>query len=573
VHVVMMGLQLLIPGQQGGLAFAKLAAPVLILYPIGFLLLAEVYLLGLRRKQQEGRLAAAEQRFRTLVEGAPDAIFVLIGDRLAYLNPAAVEQFGAKSSGELLGTSMLDRLPESLRPQFAADLEELEQPFTVFGPMEVTHVRIDGSTLPVEVRALPAEYEGQRAVIVFSRDISDRIELENKYIQAQKMEAVGRLAGGVAHDFNNMLQTILGYSDLLLEGVSGADPQREPLLYIQSAAERSAALTRQLLAFARKQSVSPQVIDLNPHIADLLKMLGRLIGEDIELIWGPCRDSCRVWMDPSQLDQALTNLVINARDAVEAGGWIRISTQSVGASELPLGSELADGSANLERSYACVQVADNGSGMDEATAERAFEPFFTTKSRDKGTGLGLATVFGVIRQCGGLLDLQTREGEGTVLSFYLPIEQERDAEQGLSGRSNKAPRGHERILFVEDEPSVLQLGTTILRQLGYEVFSAASPSEALMLASGRGAGMDALVTDVVMPENSGPWLWSELKRTRPELPCLFLSGYSDDALPEDLERSPQADFISKPYSAMELGTKLRALLDRVASASGSSRRS
>ena len=507
VHVVMMGLQLLLPGDRGWLAFVQLSLPVLVLFPLGFLLLAELFLMGERRREQEGRLAAteqqreaifdssplafmcvdaefrvtlwndaaerlfgwsakevlgealpiipaeeradfearvqsilegervtgleverlhkdgrrlelrlatapllgasgeavgafaafedlssqkaaeralreSEQRFRDLVEGAPDEIFVLVDACFAYLNPAATRQFGAKHAEELIGTSLLDRIPERDLEQARRYLAGFHASADRLGPFEAVHVRFDGSEVPVEITAVPAHYDGQLAAIVFSRDISERLELERKYNQAQKMEAIGRLAGGVAHDFNNMLQTILGYCDMLLEELSGEDPRRRPIEQIEAAAQRSSGLTKQLLSFARKQRVEPRVVDLNAHLQELQLMLGRMISEDVRLEWSPCEEPCRISIDPTQLDQVLANLIINARDAMGSGGSIRIATKIVPGAQV----RGLDAECSPTARFASISVEDDGSGMDEEILERACDPFFTTKSRDKGDG-------------------------------------------------------------------------------------------------------------------------------------------------------------------------------------------
>jgi signal transduction histidine kinase len=401
-------------------------------------------------------------------------------------------------------------------------------------------------------------------VISSVRDITERkkAEEENERLQiqlaqAQKMESVGRLAGGVAHDFNNMLGVILGHAELALEKMDPAEPLYTNLQEINNAARRSADLTQQLLAFARKQTVAPKVFDLNETVEQMLTMLRRLIGEDIKLIWSPGKKLLPVKMDPTQLDQILVNLCVNARDAVEETGEITIETDTavfdqVYCSEQP---------GYIPGDYVQLMVSDNGHGMDPETLTLLFEPFFTTKEIGKGTGLGLATVYGIVKQNNGFIDVSSEPGQGTIFKIYLPR---------YTGKSDRLPevdtvwhtgRGHETILLVEDEPMVLDMTTRMLERQGYQVLAAATPAEAMRLAGQQAGEIRLLMTDVVMPEMNGRDLARNLLSRYPKLKCLFMSGYTAEIMDNNRTLNEEMHFIQKPFIMKDLTAKVREILD------------
>jgi PAS domain S-box-containing protein len=408
------------------------------------------------------------------------------------------------------------------------------------------------------ISSTPLTVQDSRMALVTMQDISDRRILEDKLAQAHKMEAIGRLAGGVAHDFNNMLQTILGYADMLLDDTDPAHPSREALEQIQRAGLRSADLTRQLLAFARKQTVAPQVLDMNAAVADLLTMLQRLIGEDIDLLWHPCDQPCRVKIDPGQVDQILANLVVNSRDAIVGNGKITIET---GHTEFD--AEYCRHHPNfLMGSYCMLAVSDDGAGMDRSTAEQAFEPFFTTKEPDKGTGLGLATVYGIVKQNQGFINIYSEPGKGTTIRVYLPVDGGPLTPARKPAHAGDIPKGSDTLLLVEDEPALLKLSHDVLTQLGYTVLPAGSPADAIRLAAEHRGRIDALITDVVMPQMSGRELWERLSGPFPQLRCLFMSGYTANVIAHHGVLDAGVHFLQKPFSAADLARKLREILDQ-----------
>ena len=386
----------------------------------------------------------------------------------------------------------------------------------------------------------------------------EKERLQDQLIQAQKMESIGRLAGGVAHDFNNMLQTILGYCDMAFVELDHNNPLHEYILEIHKAAERSANLTRQLLAFARKQTMNPKALDLNDVVAGMLKMLQRLIGEDIELAWLPGHDLWAVKVDPSQVDQLLANLMVNARDAIRDAGIVTIRTDNVVLDE----AFCAAHTETVPGEYVMLMVKDDGCGMDEKTMEHIFEPFFTTKEQDKGTGLGLATIYGIIKQNNGFIDIDSAPDQGTTCRIYLPrFMAEKAASPAAADPAEKEMEGGtETVLMVEDEKAILMLGKTILERLGYKVLSADSPMEALRLAQSYDGDIQLLITDVVMPEMNGRELARQLTALRPEMKHLYISGYTADIIAKHGVLDEDLHFVAKPFTLNELATKVREVL-------------
>jgi signal transduction histidine kinase/DNA-binding response OmpR family regulator len=410
---------------------------------------------------------------------------------------------------------------------------------------------------------LAVTYENARLYEQLSRhaaelqqQIAGRERAEAQFLQAQKMEAVGRLAGGVAHDFNNLLTIILGYSDLLLSGTNAADPARASLEEIKKAGERAATLTRQLLAFSRQQVLAPQVLDLNVAVANTDKMLRRLIGEDIDLVTSYGADLGRVKADPGQIEQVIMNLAVNARDAMPDGGKITIETANVHLDET-----YAHGHVPITPgSYVMLAVSDTGCGMDKETQARVFEPFFTTKEIGKGTGLGLATVYGIVNQSGGFIWLYSELGEGTTLKIYLPRVEEVPATIEPT-RVRPAPhRGSETILVVEDEESLRKLVLTVVRAAGYTVLEASRGEEALRICERQPGIIHLMLTDMVMPEMSGRELAARVASLRPETKVLFMSGYTDKAVVHQGVIDEGTPFIQKPFTPDTLARKVREVL-------------
>ncbi|MFZ5569454.1 MAG: PAS domain-containing protein [Thermodesulfobacteriota bacterium] len=384
----------------------------------------------------------------------------------------------------------------------------------------------------------------------------EREKLQGQLLQSQKLEAIGILAGGVAHDFNNMLGAIIGYTELSMGNMEADDPLRHNLGKILDAARRSANLTRQLLAFARKQTVAPILLDLNESVETMLKMLRRLIGENIELAWMPGTGQCTVKMDPSQIDQILANLCVNARDAISDVGKIKLQTTTVSFDHKSCGSYFDC----MPGEYVHLAVSDNGCGMDKETSEHIFEPFFTTKGLGQGTGLGLSTVYGIVKQNEGFITLQSEPGVGTTFNIFLPRHAAASTAEKTESPEN-IPRGKgETILMVEDDPTLLEMGQMMLRRLGYEVLAANAPSEAIRLVSEGGGEIHLFITDVVMPEMNGRELAERIQQIRPGVRYLFMSGYTADVIVHRGVLDEGVNFIQKPFSIKELGAKIHAVL-------------
>ena len=390
-----------------------------------------------------------------------------------------------------------------------------------------------------------------------ARDITEREELQAQLLQAQKMESIGRLAGGVAHDFNNMLGVILGHTELALQQMDPALPIFADLEQIRTAAERSANLTRQLLGFARKQTIDPRVLDLNETVGGMLKMLHRIIGEDIEFAWLPGAEPLPVKLDPSQIDQILANLLINARDAIDDVGKVAIETGCTSFDE----AYCAEHPGCSPGEYVLLKVSDDGRGMDKETLDRLYEPFYTTKKVGKGTGLGLAMVYGIVKQNGGFINVHSEPGRGTAFKIHLPRHAALPIPAGKGSPAKEVQNGHETVLLVEDEPSILRLITRMLELDGYTVLAAGAPGEAISLAQARPGGIQLLITDVIMPEMNGRELNGKLSPHHPNLKCLFMSGYPADVIAHHGVLDEGVHFLQKPFTRLALAEEVRKALD------------
>jgi PAS domain S-box-containing protein len=502
---------------------------------------------------------ANEQRrqLAAIVESSEDAI---IGCSLAGLitiwNRGAERLFGYSAEevlGQITSTNAHLPWPEELKALKKVRRGEFVPPF------ETVRRRKDGSDVHVSVSMSPIrEHDGRiNGASLICRDVSERKHLEQQVLQAQKMEAIGQLAGGVAHDFNNLLTVINGYSDLMLNHLPPGDPMRHLLTEIYRAGQRAGGLTRQLLAFSRKQVLEPKVLDLNAAVTDAQTMLGRLIGEDIILTFVPSPRAGRVKVDPGQLEQVLMNLAVNARDAMPRGGRITIETRGVtlnpNSAPNPTDRMLGD--------FALLIFQDTGCGMDDATRARIFEPFFTTKGPDKGTGLGLATVYGIVQQSGGAIEVASELGRGTTFRIYLPQVQEPVPGAKSFPGARILPQGRETLLLVEDEDSVRSVTRHVLWSSGYTVLEAADGQQALDLVAAHKGPIDLLLSDVVMPHVAGGQLVEHLKVLRPEIKVLFMSGYTDDAVVRHGVLEANYAFLQKPFTPTVLAQKVRAVLD------------
>jgi two-component system cell cycle sensor histidine kinase/response regulator CckA len=516
------------------------------------------------RKAGEKALRESEERFRNAVETAPDAIFVQANGRFAYLNDAALTLFGAEHSEELVGAPVLERFHPDHRADFCARIDRLNTDRAAVPLAEETGLRLDGSPVDLEVSAVPFTFGPDAGALVFARDVTERrraeterVKLQNELLQAQKMDSVGRLAGGVAHDFNNMLGVIIGHAELALMQTPQSDPNRDHLQIIQTAAERSADLTRQLLAFARKQTIAPKLLDLNVTIPDTLKMLRRLIGENIGIDWHPGDDVWPVLLDPTQVDQILANLAVNARDAIGGAGTIMIETRNVTFNEV----DCAQHAGFSPGPFVMMAVSDNGAGMDRATIDQLFEPFFTTKSLGQGTGLGLSTVYGIVKQNGGFINVYSEPEKGTTFKIYLPRADRPSAAAGSVPAMAAPQSSGEVVLLVEDEPALLAMSQKLLVGLGYTVLTSDSPSGAILFVESHAGEIDLLVTDVVMPGFNGRVLAKRLRTIKPGLKCLFMSGYTPDAIAHGGILEDGVHFLQKPFTRQDLALKVREALE------------
>ncbi|MFH1981850.1 MAG: PAS domain S-box protein [Pseudomonadota bacterium] len=431
--------------------------------------------------------------------------------------------------------------------------------------MDKRFFRKDGSVLDTHLTISCHRHPDRsvKFVVASLQDITERKraeaekeKLNAQLLQAQKMEAVGHLAGGIAHDFNNMLSVVIGHTEMALLKIDPDDPLHGRLRTIHDAALRSADLVRKLLAFARKQTISPRVLDINDTISGMLAMLRRLIGEDIDLSWAPGEHLSRVRIDPSQIDQILANLMVNARDAIAGVGKITIETRDEMLDE----AYCSGHPGFLPGRYVALAVSDSGCGMDSKTVAKIFDPFFTTKALGKGTGLGLATVYGIAKQNDGFINVYSEPGEGTTFRLYLPVV---DAPKELpdAGRAFEASGGTGTVLMVEDDAAILELGQAILEQLGYTVLTAGTPEQAIELARVHGGGIDLLITDVVMPQMDGRELVRRIEEMTPGLKCLYISGYTANVIAHHGVLDPGVNFLQKPFSIHDIAVKIREVIE------------
>jgi len=519
------------------------------------------------RKQMEETLRESERRYRALFEQSMDAIAIMDGfpPQFRYVNPAFEELFGyAEEEVRALPVGDVWRLvhPEDVDMVRGKVQERMDGKTTAIR-YEFRIVRKDGEIRWVEATGIRVENAGKAVNQAIYRDITGRKKAEDEQekllaqlMQAQKMESVGRLAGGVAHDFNNMLSVILGVADFVEEQLEADSPMHSDMGEIKKAAQRSVDLTRQLLAFARKQTVAPKVLNINAAVEGLLKMLRRLIGEDIALVWAPAADLWSVRIDPAQVDQILANLCVNARDAISGAGKLTIETGNVVFDE----DYCADRLEFVPGEYILLAVSDDGCGMDKDTLAKIFEPFFTTKGMGEGTGLGLSTVYGIVRQNNGFVTVYSEPGQGTTLKVYLPRYGGEVVSELPDCSPPPADGSGRTILLVEDEIALLQLNRRMLTSLGYTVLAASTPREAVRLARERQGRIDLLLTDVVMPEMNGRELGAELHSFLPGLKQLFMSGYTANVIAHHGVLDDGVNFLQKPFLKKDLAAKIAAVL-------------
>jgi len=514
------------------------------------------------RRTAEAELVKAAQRYRALFDNSPLPTWVCEPDTLTLVavNEAAVRHYGY--SAEEFAELTLEKLDAvDAPPSVGGEPDRVRATNGHIPP--VRHKRKDGSLIWVELTEHDLELEGRRARLYVARDVTERKEAEEQLRkteeqlrQAQKMEAIGSLAGGIAHDFNNLLSVILGYTTLVIAELKPGEPMRADIEEVEHAGRRAAQLTRQLLAFSRKQILQLVVLDLNEVVANMERLLARVIGEDVQVSVLGERDLGKIHADSGQIEQVLMNLVVNARDAMPDGGKLTIETANV-----ELGAAYATAHVGVEPGpYVMLAVTDTGTGMSAAVQSRVFEPFFTTKGEDRGTGLGLATVFGIVKQSGGHIWLYSEVGAGTTFKIYFP-RNDRDRDVVPSAVSEATVlTGTETILLVEDEKQVRDLARTILRRSGYNVLEAQSGGDALLTCEQYTGKIHLMITDVVMPRMSGKQLAERLAPLRPAMKVLYMSGYTDNSIVHHGILDSGIAFMEKPITPLLLLRKVREVL-------------
>lgn len=519
------------------------------------------------RKRTEQILRETEERYRLLFDSNPLPMWVYDRDTLRFLaiNDAAVSQYGY-SRDEFLSMTIKDIRPTEDVAVLLKNISE-QHGFNLAGTWK--HRRKDGSAIDVEIISHPLMFAGRSAKLVLANDVTEREraqealrDTEEQLRQTQKLEGVGRLAGGIAHDFNNLLTVINGFCALAMRELKPEDPLVGNLEEIKKAGDRATSLTRQLLAFSRRQVLQPKILNLDTVVTDMDKMLQRIIGENIDLraILEPTLGNVNA--DPGQIEQIILNLVVNARDSMPGGGKLTIETDNV-----YLGEDYVKEHVGARVGpHVMLAVTDTGHGIDQATMARIFEPFFTTKELGKGTGLGLSTVYGIVKQSGGNIWVYSEAGRGTTFKIYLPRVDERADEYKRAIEDAKVAKGSETILLVEDEEMLRKLARQTLKGHGYQILEAANGEEAITLAAQHDGPIHLLLTDVIMPGMNGRDVATRLLQTRPSLRVLFMSGYTDDAIVHQGVLDESANFIQKPFAPDGLARKVRGVLDQEKSA-------
>ncbi len=511
---------------------------------------------AIEHKRYEEALRRSEARYRSLILSAAYGIYrCTVSGKFLDVNPALINMLGYRSVEELLALD--PRQEVFLNAQELDRLTEDYRRTKSLNGIEVQWKCKDGRVIIVRLsgRAVSDGDGPEEMLEIIAEDITERRQLEEQFRQAQKMEAVGRLAGGVAHDFNNLLMVINGYTEVLLEQLKQGDGLHQKVQSIQQAADRAATLTRQLLAFSRKQLLELKVVDVNSVIGDMERLLRPLIGENIELVTRLAPDAGRTRADAGQLEQVIMNLVVNAKDAMPDGGKITIQSADVTVRQ-----NFREHRFIQPGRYVVISLSDTGHGMDQETQSRIFEPFFTTKEKGKGTGLGLSTVYGIVKQSGGYVFTQSDIGQGTTFHIYLPRVEESPEELSPAKSQENEKGGSETVLLVEDEDSVRELVRETLVSRGYQVLEAENGESGLRVAEACSGHIDLLITDVVMPGIGGRELAKKLLLMRPDMGVLYLSGYTEDAIVHHGALGPGRAFLQKPFSLQSLARKVREVL-------------
>ena len=509
-------------------------------------------------KEAEEALKKSEEKFKAIFNESLDVVMIMDSEsgEILSVNQSVSHILGYENKG-LLEKHFSILFPSESKLTGNNLLEKLFIHGSVFESQEF--VRADGSVLPMDLTATVVPWDKGKAILATFRDVSERKILEDQFRQAQKMEAIGVLAGGVAHDFNNLLTTIIGCSDLMMMSIGKDHELREDLEDIKKAGYQAASLTRQLLAFSRRQILEPKVIDLNDVIPDMDRMLRRLIGEDIDLETVLTPDLGRVEADPGQIEQIIMNLAVNARDAMPRGGRLTIETANMDLDVTYARNHMAV----TPGPYVMMAISDSGTGMDEETLSKVFDPFFTTKEVGKGTGLGLSTIYGIVKQSNGNIWAYSEPGKGTTFKIYLPrVEKEIEETEAVEAAAESLT-GSEAILVVEDNEMVRDLVQTIFQRHGYSVLTAQDGEEAIKVSKEHDGPIHLMVTDVVMPNMSGKELAERLNALRPDMKVLYMSGYTDNAIVHHGVLAQEMVFIQKPFTPESLARKVREVIDKI----------
>jgi PAS domain S-box-containing protein len=517
-----------------------------------------------KSKQAEEALRESEEKYRTLYDFSRDAIMIITPDKvLLNGNPACVKMFGCRNEDEFISLT-----PAALSPEYQPDgdlsVEKFQKMISIAMEQgshffEWKHKRVNGGEFYSRVLLARMKLYGKKILQATVRDITEHKKLEAQLHMAQKMEAIGKLAGGVAHDFNNILTVIMGNASLALMEVGKDDALRQEIEEIRKAGERAVSLTRQLLAFSRKQIIQPEILNINELLTDVEKMLGRLIGEDIELLTISDPALWQVKIDPGQIEQVIINLAINARDAMLQGGKLTIETANADLNENYFREHGIEG--EKPGHYVMLAVSDTGSGMDKKILEHIFEPFFTTKEVGKGTGLGLSTVYGIVKQNNGFIWVYSESGQGTTFKVYLSeVKKDADLEKKEQTPVDD-PGGSETVLIVEDNDLLRNFVQKALRGYGYRVKDAENGEDALRVCKEHDGQIDLMVTDVIMPKMGGREAAKRLQPLYPQMKVIYMSGYTDDAIVHHGVLEPGLNFLEKPFTPEGLARKVRKVLD------------
>ncbi|MGZ4865704.1 MAG: response regulator [Candidatus Angelobacter sp.] len=510
-----------------------------------------------QRDHAENELRGSEEQYRLLFQANPHPMWVFEVASLRFLavNEAALHHYGYSLSEFLDMTVMAIRPPQEIT-RFMESLQSRQQSGMGFYSEAWKHRKKDGTIIDVEISAHPIMFQAREAKLVMVNDVTDRKKLEEQFLQAQKMEAIGRLAGGMAHDFNNLLMIIGSYAHLTRTALSDEEKSGHYLNQISSAVTKATLLTQQLLSFSRKHIQDMRTINLNGLVADFCKMLASLLGEDVQLKVITSSEECTIYCDRGLIEQVIMNLVVNARDALPDGGAITVATQRVHLDA----SNLYETAGMKPGEYVLLKVTDTGTGMDEVTQAKMFEPFYTTKEVGKGTGLGLSTVAAIIKQCQGYIFPYSALGKGTTFKIYFPYVKEQAEIIAPAPEIDDQPSGKETILLVEDEQALRMATSEFLGLKGYHILTAEDTDHALEIAQTHEGKIDLLLTDLVMPRRSGAHLARAIVSHRPKIAVIYMSGFAESNVEQDLE--PLNILLQKPFSLMALATTIRKVLDR-----------